>query len=64
MKVLYAICAQMWASTWTAFGYATQKRAHMITKQTGRPWLKQVRWWIGLGIMQIGNIFNENYHTK
>ena len=53
MKVVLAIGAQMFASTCTALGYATQKRAHMISIQTGKPWLKQFRWWFGLGIMQI-----------
>ena len=54
MKVILAIWAQMFASTWTALGYATQKKAHEIARTGGKPWLKQLRWWFGLGIMQIG----------
>ena len=56
MRVALAIMSQMWASTWTALGYAIQKSAHEQARKQGMSILKQFRWWLGLVIMQIEEI--------
>ena len=58
MKVAFAILSQLWASTWTALGYAIQKSSHEVARIQGTSWIWQFRWWLGLLIMQIGTPFS------